>query len=70
MSAKQRIIARRGFCGKASTLEKLEKALGTAKYANHAKTEWIGDKDGFAQRQNTLFESTPFPFAYFPYFAV
>jgi hypothetical protein len=48
----------------------LEKAVGTAKYANHAKTERIGEKDGFTQRENALFDSTPFPFAYLACFAV
>ena len=38
----------------------LEKAVGTAKYADHAKTERIGEKDGFTQRENALFDSTPF----------
>ena len=38
----------------------LEKAIGTAKYANHAKTKRIGEKDGFTQRENALFDSTPF----------
>ena len=48
----------------------LEKAVGTAKYANHAKTERMGEKDVFTQRENAYFDSTPFPFAYLAYFAV
>ena len=43
----------------------LNSAVGTAKYANHAKPE-----KGFAQRENALFDSTSFPFAYLAYFAV
>ena len=37
----------------------LEKAIGTAKYANHAKTERIGETDGLTQRENAPFDSTP-----------
>ena len=48
----------------------LEKAVETAKYANHAKTEPIEEKDGFTQRENALFDSTFFPFAYLACFAV
>ncbi len=39
------------------------KAVGTAKYANHAKTDRIGEQDGFTQWENALFDSTSFPFA-------
>jgi len=42
----------------------LEKPEGTAKYANHAKTERIGSEDGFSQRVNLLVHSTPFLSAY------
>ena len=38
----------------------LEKAIGTAKYANQAKTERIGEKNGFTQQENALCDSTPF----------
>jgi hypothetical protein len=48
----------------------LEKAVGTAKYANHAKTERIVEKRGFTQRENALLDSTPSPSAYLAYFAV
>jgi len=48
----------------------LEKAVGTAKYANHAKPERIVEKCGFTQRENALFNSTSSHFAYFAYFAV
>ena len=48
----------------------LEKAVETAKYANHAKTELIEEKDGFTQRVNALFDSTFFPFTYLACFAV
>jgi hypothetical protein len=48
----------------------LEKAVGTAKYANPAKTERIGEKHRFTIRVNALFDSTDFPFAYSAYFAV
>ena len=47
-------------CGAVLRCFILEKAIGTAKYANHAKTERIGEKDGFTQRENALFDSTPF----------
>src|SRR5436309_6590671 len=42
----------------------LEKADGTAKYANHAKAERIRGGDRFSQRVNVLVSSTPFPSAY------
>jgi len=47
----------------------LEKADGTAKYANHAKAGRIGGEDQFSQRLNVLVHSTPFPFAYLACFA-
>src|SRR5437867_10368417 len=48
----------------------LEKAIGTAKYANHAKAERIGREERFSQWVNVLVHSTPFPFAYLACFAV
>jgi len=45
----------------------LEKADGTAKYANHAEPEWIGIHDGFTQRGNGFVRSILFPFAYLAY---
>jgi hypothetical protein len=38
----------------------LEKAVGTAKNANHAEAERIGEKHGFTQRENGLIDSTFF----------
>jgi len=40
----------------------LKKAVGTAKYSNHAKTERIIEKGRFAQPVNGLCGSTPFAF--------
>ena len=48
----------------------LEKAVGTAEYAKHAKAEQIGEEDRFTQRVNCLVSLTPFPLAYWAYFAV
>ena len=48
----------------------LEKAVGTAEYAKHAKAEQIGEEDRFTQRVNCLVSLTPFPLAYLAYFAV
>ena len=43
----------------------LEKAVGTAEYAKHAKAERVGEEDRFTQRVNDLVSLTPFPLAYF-----
>jgi hypothetical protein len=48
----------------------LEKAAGTAKYANNAKAERIGSEDGFSERENVFVHLTAFPFAYLACFAV
>ncbi len=48
----------------------LEKAVGTAEYAKHAKAERVGEEDRFTQRVNDLVSLTPFPFAYLAYFEV
>ena len=48
----------------------LEKAVGTAEYAKHAKAERVGEEDRFTQRVNDLVSLTPFPLAYLAYFAV
>ena len=48
----------------------LEKAVGTAEYAKHAKAEQVGEEDRFTQRVNCLVSLTPFPLAYLAYFAV
>jgi len=48
----------------------LEKAIGTAKYANHAKAERIGRENRFSLRVNVSVHSTPFPSAYLACFAV
>jgi len=38
----------------------MEKAGGTAKYANHAKAEWIGIDGRFTHRVDAFFHSTLF----------
>ena len=37
------------------------KAVGTAEYAKHAKTERVGEEGRFTQRVNDLVSLTPFP---------
>jgi hypothetical protein len=47
-----------------------EKTLETAKYANHAKTQWIEEESVFAQREKAFIRLTPSSLAYLAYFAV
>src|SRR5436309_8052988 len=72
LKSKYRSAAATGQAGKTKATQKanLEKAVGTAKYANHPKAERIGREERFSQWVNVLVHSTPFPFAYLACFAV